>query len=83
MIFKKDRTYPSSGVHARVATVLVIDDELMVAKSLERVLSGEFEVTRTTEPERALEWLSAGKSYDVILCDVMMPASTGSSSETG
>jgi CheY-like chemotaxis protein len=77
MIFKKDRTHPSSGVHARVATVLVIDDELMVAKSLERVLSGEFEVTRTTEPERALEWLSAGKSYDVILCDVMMPGING------
>jgi CheY-like chemotaxis protein len=57
--------------------VLVIDDEAMVAKSLQLVLANEFDVSRTTDPEQALEWLSSGKSYDVILCDVMMPRING------
>jgi CheY-like chemotaxis protein len=61
----------------RVARVLVIDDEAMVAKSLQLVLANEFDVTRTTDPEQALEWLSSGQSYDVILCDVMMPRING------
>ena len=38
----------------------MVDDEAMVAKSLQLVLANEFDVSRTTEPEKALEWLSAG-----------------------
>jgi CheY-like chemotaxis protein len=57
--------------------VLVIDDEAMVAKSLQLVLAGEFDVSRTTDPQQALEWLSGGQSFDVILCDVMMPNING------
>ena len=55
----------------------MIDDEVMVAKSLQLVLAGEFDVSRTTDPEQALEWLSGGQSFDVILCDVMMPRMNG------
>jgi CheY-like chemotaxis protein len=62
-----------SGLRPRIARVLVVDDEPMVGKSLQLVLASEFDVTLATESERALEWLSAGESYDVILCDVMMP----------
>ena len=61
----------------RVARVLVIDDELFVVQALRLVLAREFDVTGTTLPEQALEWLLAGQSYDVILCDVMMPGITG------
>jgi CheY-like chemotaxis protein len=61
----------------RVARVLVVDDEAMVAKSLQLVLAREFDVSRTTEPEKALEWFSRGESFDVILCDVMMPRING------
>jgi CheY-like chemotaxis protein len=77
MTSKKQRSPPPSGLRPRVARVLVIDDEAMVAKSLQLVLATEFDVTRTTEPEQALEWLSAGESFDVILCDVMMPRING------
>ncbi len=56
---------------------MVIDDEPMVAQALERVLADEFDVSRTTESEQALELLSSGQLYDVILCDVMMPRMDG------
>jgi CheY-like chemotaxis protein len=57
--------------------VLVVDDEPLVAESLRLVLEGEFSVTTTTEPAQALERISAGESFDVILCDVMMPHMNG------
>jgi CheY-like chemotaxis protein len=55
----------------------VVDDDALVLDSLRRVLSDEFEVTTTIRPEEAIEWISAGESYDVILCDVMMPVLNG------
>jgi CheY-like chemotaxis protein len=66
-----------SGVRPRAARVLVIDDEPMVTQALERVLAGEFDVSRATESEKALELLSGGEQFDVILCDVMMPRMDG------
>ena len=68
---------PGSGTRRRVGRVLVIDDELLVAESLRRVLSGECEVTVTTEPSAALARLTSGEWYDVIFCDVMMPGMNG------
>ncbi len=62
---------------ARRARVLVVDDEPLVAESLKRVLSDEFSVTAMTEPQGALADISAGESFDVILCDVMMPDMNG------
>jgi CheY-like chemotaxis protein len=59
------------------ARVLVVDDEPLVAESLRLVLSSEFSVTTTTDPAQALAWVSEGASYDVILCDVMMPTMNG------
>jgi CheY-like chemotaxis protein len=55
----------------------VVDDDGLVLDSLRRVLSDEFEVTTTIRPEEAIEWIAAGESYDVILCDVMMPVLNG------
>jgi CheY-like chemotaxis protein len=61
----------------RRARVLVVDDEPLVAESLRLVLSGEFSVTSTTDPNEALKSISGGETYDVILCDVMMPQMNG------
>jgi CheY-like chemotaxis protein len=61
----------------RVPRVLVVDDELFVVQALRLVLAREFDVTGTTRPEQALEWLADGESFDVILCDVMMPGMGG------
>ncbi len=67
----------SSGVRPCVPRVLIVDDELLVVQSLQLVLSGEFDVAGTTHAEQALAWIAAGQSYDVILCDVMMPGLSG------
>src|SRR5450432_2678704 len=77
MVPKTGRPTPLSGMRERVARILVIDDEDKVARSLQLVLAQEFDVSRTTEPERALDWLQAGELFDVILCDVMMPGING------
>lgn len=57
--------------------VLIVDDEVLIAESLRRILADEFEVTATSAPTTALAWLTAGNWYDVILSDVMMPGMTG------
>ena len=62
-----------SQIVPRRARVLVVDDERLVAESLERVLSSEFTVTAVTHPEQALAGIASGETFDVILCDVMMP----------
>jgi CheY-like chemotaxis protein len=67
----------ASGTLPRRARVLVVDDESLVAESLRLVLSDEFVVSATTQPESALAGIASGESFDVILCDVMMPAMSG------
>jgi CheY-like chemotaxis protein len=73
----RPRARPESGTRPRVARVLIVDDEPFIAKSLQLVLSDEFEVVATTDATAALEWLVSGDWYDVILCDVMMPMMNG------
>jgi CheY-like chemotaxis protein len=69
------RPRPEKTTHS--ARVLVVDDELFVVQALRIVLAREFDVTGTTSPEQALEWIETGESYDVILCDVSMPRVSG------
>lgn len=61
----------------RRARVLVIDDEPMVAAVIRRTLAKEHDVVATVAANEALELLRAGESFDVILCDLMMPQMTG------
>ncbi|NMO18541.1 response regulator [Pyxidicoccus fallax] len=56
--------------------VLVVDDEPRVLDMLKRLLRGHELVTASNGRE-ALERLRADTSFDVILCDLMMPELTG------
>ncbi|MEO6951597.1 MAG: PAS domain S-box protein [Polyangia bacterium] len=58
------------------ATVLIIDDDRLVAKTLARVLC-EHECTIVTDPREAHELILSRDPYDVILSDLMMPDMTG------
>lgn len=63
------------GTPAR-GRLLVIDDEPPVARALARFLR-ELEVTIVEGGRAALEVIRAGATFDVILCDLMMPDLTG------
>jgi len=61
----------------RRGKVLVIDDEAVVARALERLLAREHEVTLAASAGEAHKRVVAGARYDVIICDLMMPQMTG------
>src|SRR5690606_8747308 len=48
-----------------------------ILKVVKRTLDKEHEVVTTPTAAQALAWLKAGESFDVILCDIMMPQMTG------
>jgi PAS domain S-box-containing protein len=57
--------------------VLIVDDEAVLARSLQRALTHEHDVVVATRAEQALARIAAGERFDVILCDLMMPQMTG------
>lgn len=60
--------------------VLVVDDESVVAHTLKVLLQGEHDLVVAQSGAEALELLQqepGTPSYDVILCDLMMPGMTG------
>jgi PAS domain S-box-containing protein len=75
-----DERAPSGQTPRARATrkrICVVDDEARYAESLGLLLGYDHEVALAPSAERALELLSGGASFDVILCDLMMPGKTG------
>jgi signal transduction histidine kinase len=64
---------PSS---TRSARVLVVDDDPMVLASIRRALRGH-SVTPLQDAREALRLLASEQTFDVILCDLMMPVLSG------
>jgi CheY-like chemotaxis protein len=64
------------GVMARGA-VLVVDDEVGICESIERILRREHEVVIATRARQALDLIGSGRRFDLILCDVMIPEMSG------
>ena len=62
---------------SRRAKVLVVDDEPLIGISVTRLLAEWHDVSAVTEARVALERIRAGETFDVILCDVLMPVMTG------
>jgi PAS domain S-box-containing protein len=57
--------------------ILVVDDDVLVGEAIRRTLTAEHDVTVVTSAADALSLLQEGRCFDVILCDVMMPVTTG------
>ena len=61
----------------RRGRVLIVEDDAVVARSLERRLSRDHDVTVATMARDALRLLTTGKTFDVVFSDLMMPEMTG------
>jgi signal transduction histidine kinase len=61
----------------RRGSVLVVDDDATILRTVMRILENEHEVVATESAREALEFLKSGAYFDVILCDLMMPQMTG------
>jgi len=61
----------------RRARVLVVDDDPLIGRAVSRMLRSEHDVLSVTRANDAFDRVSAGESFDLILCDVMMPEVTG------
>jgi signal transduction histidine kinase len=69
---------PSAGPpSAARARILVIDDDPLLGNVFRRLLGAEHDIFTVTSAQSALELLTAGRRFDVIFCDVMMPLTPG------
>jgi PAS domain S-box-containing protein len=57
--------------------ILIVDDEAMVGRVVERALGRDHRVAAVTSGRAALARIEQGERYDVVLCDLMMPEMTG------
>ncbi len=65
------------AVAGRRGRILVVDDEEIVLRSVQRLLSREHDVVAVAKAKAALALCTGGETFDVILCDLMMPDMTG------
>jgi two-component system NtrC family sensor kinase len=71
---RKTPTPPPAVSRAeRRARVLVIDDELKIGEVIVAMLSTRHDVVAVQDAQRAFDLLDGGQTFDVVLCDLMMP----------
>jgi PAS domain S-box-containing protein len=68
---------PRPATPTRRCRILVVDDEPMIGKVIQRVLEREHDVEVATHAREALATVASGTAFDLILCDLMMPEMTG------
>jgi PAS domain S-box-containing protein len=68
---------PPEVASPRRGRILMVDDEPVILNILSRALGGNHDCVTTTRASEALERLRAGEHFDLILCDLMMPAMDG------
>ncbi len=57
--------------------VLVVDDEALICRAIQKTLANDHDVTSETSSRVALERLRAGERFDLVLCDLTMPELSG------
>jgi PAS domain S-box-containing protein len=72
---------PDVGSTAEAAaprhSVLIVDDEPLVRRSLARALARRHDVTTVGSGAEALRRIDEGERFDAVLCDLMMPSMDG------
>lgn len=57
--------------------VLIVDDETMVLRAMQRIFADDFEIELAGSAAEAQARILSGAPLDCILCDIMMPEITG------
>ena len=57
--------------------ILIIDDEVMITRTLQRSLAREFDVVAVNDGPAGLAIIDTPTSVDLVMCDLMMPGMTG------
>jgi nitrogen-specific signal transduction histidine kinase/CheY-like chemotaxis protein len=57
--------------------ILIIDDEPRLAQSMRMLIQPSHDVFVTTRGAEALAWVNEGQRFDLVLCDLQMPGTTG------
>jgi PAS domain S-box-containing protein len=73
---KTDDVQPPRAEALRRGRILVVDDNERVARTLAILLS-DHDVEISVDPRAAVEHVLEGAPFDIIFCDLMMPAMTG------
>jgi C4-dicarboxylate-specific signal transduction histidine kinase len=71
---------PAAAPRARAlrrARVLVVDDEAIIRRAMQRTLEDAHDVTGVGSGREALALIEGGARFDVIFCDLMMPEMGG------
>lgn len=71
------RRLPLASPPTRRGRILVIDDEDSLVQAIRRYLAHEHDVDGVNSARIAIDMLTSGTHYDVIVCDLMMPQVTG------
>jgi signal transduction histidine kinase/CheY-like chemotaxis protein len=71
------RTSSRPPVTERERRLLVVDDDVLVARSIVRLLSGHRVEVATSGREALARLLDASSRFDLVFCDLMMPDMTG------
>jgi CheY-like chemotaxis protein len=66
-----------SQTASRRQRILVIDDEPLIGRVIRTALSGEHEVSVVQRAADALDLLELDQTFDLVLCDVVMPDLSG------
>lgn len=57
--------------------MLVVDDDAFILRIVRSMLEGTHEVVTAADGQAALARLRGGETFDVVVCDLMMPRVTG------
>ena len=68
---------PTSPGGSRRPGVMLVDDDPLVAQSIERLLRSDYDITLAHSGREALGHIANGMRFDAIVSDVMMPAMSG------
>jgi CheY-like chemotaxis protein len=64
-------------VSGRRQRVMLVDDEPLVAQTMERLLRRDYDVTVARTGQEAIDRIASGLRFDAIVSDVMMPNMSG------